>query len=186
FRSNSFPFVFAYQFLHHFPKIAPIINEVHRVLSNGYFFFDEEPFKRIMRVVLYRQKTKIYSQQTLSKNRYLSLLESFISESESDEEEHGVIENHEIALMEWANALSIFDERDVTLSSIGNTTSKLNHRLRPRNIPNFLLGGLIAGLCRKKLEAPARSPIDINQLLACPDCRIESGDGTVDRPPLVK
>src|SRR5205807_240695 len=85
FRSNSFPFVFAYQFLHHFPNIAPIINEVHRVQSRGYFYFDEEPFKRIMRLVLYRQKAKIYSQQVLSRNRYLSLIESFISESESDE-----------------------------------------------------------------------------------------------------
>ncbi len=39
FRNNSFPFAFGYQFLHHFPSLKPIIQEIYRILSNGVFFF---------------------------------------------------------------------------------------------------------------------------------------------------
>ena len=52
FRTHSFPFIFCYQFLHHFPSLQPVLQEVFRVLACGYFFFDEEPFKRWLRVML--------------------------------------------------------------------------------------------------------------------------------------
>lgn len=51
FASNSLPFIFCYETLHHFPTPLPVINEIYRVLSpGGSFFFDEEPFKRILRL----------------------------------------------------------------------------------------------------------------------------------------
>jgi SAM-dependent methyltransferase len=41
FRTGSLPFVFCYEFLHHFPTPAPVVKEIHRVLApGGWFFFD--------------------------------------------------------------------------------------------------------------------------------------------------
>src|SRR5262245_10667897 len=87
FKSNSFPFIFCYEFLHHFPSLPPIMKEIHRVASDGYFYFDEEPFKRVLKLPLYRQKAKIYSERAVRKNKYVSLIESFISDAPCDEVE---------------------------------------------------------------------------------------------------
>jgi hypothetical protein len=162
------------------------MKEVYRVLSNGYFYFDEEPFKRVLKFVLYRQKAKIYSKSTLRKNKYIRLIESFISEASCDEAEHGIVENDDISLTEWISALSIFDWYHVNLFSIMNLTSKLDGHLRLKNIPNFLLGGIIAGLCRKKAKLERNSQIDISDTLGCPDCMIPSDNSSFDRPPLIK
>lgn len=185
FRSNSFPFLFCYQFLHHFPSVRPVLKEIHRVLSTGYFYFDEEPFKRLLKLNLYRQEDKIYSEKFLSKNKYVNLAESFISEPQCDEVEYGIIENNNISLAEWQAALSIFDEYDVTLSSIYNIESKLGPRLRAGNVLNLLLGGRIAGLCSKKTGEQSHPQKDIKERLACPDCRVPLQDNNLDHPPLL-
>ena len=173
FRNGSFPFVFCYGFLHHFPALEPVIREIYRVLGNGYFYFDEEPFKRILKLRLYKQRDSIYARSTLEKSRFRRFLESFISESSSDEVDHGIVENENIGLGEWTRALAVFHDRDVDLVSVGNVTSKLGDHLRFGNIPNVLLGGGISGLCRKadlvgKRHEPAR--LDPYELLACPEC----------------
>jgi SAM-dependent methyltransferase/uncharacterized protein YbaR (Trm112 family) len=186
FKSNAFRFVFCYEFLHHFPSLGPIMGEIYRVLSDGFFYFDEEPFKRVLQLILYKQKHKIYSDSTLGKNRYLKLLESFIAEPACDEVEHGIIENNIIALTEWTQALSLFAEYDVDLSSIYHVKSKLDGRLHLRNIANFFLGGTIAGLCRKQSAVPARAQMNLSDLFGCPDCTIPSTAATFDRPSLVE
>jgi ubiquinone/menaquinone biosynthesis C-methylase UbiE/uncharacterized protein YbaR (Trm112 family) len=186
FKSNSFPFIFCYEFLHHFPSLQPILKEIHRVASDGYFYFDEEPFKRVMKLPLYRQKAKIYSERALRKNKYVSLIESFISDAPCDEVEHGIIENDNISLMEWMSALSLFDQREIDLSSINKLKSKLDRRLRLTNIPNYLLGGTIAGLCRKKLQLANNGEVDVSDILGCPSCRTTSNNGNFDRPSLVE
>jgi SAM-dependent methyltransferase len=186
FRSNSFPFIFCYQFLHHVPAPRPILSEIHRVLCDGYIYFDEEPFKRVLKLALYRRKSKMYSRRALGENKYVNLIESFISEAPCDEVEHGVIENNNISLAEWIDALSIFGARDVDLVSIYNVTSKLHDRLRLRNVPNYLLGGLIAGLCRKEVRVERDWPQDVSELFGCPGCTTPSVDGGFDRPPLVR
>jgi SAM-dependent methyltransferase len=186
FKNNSFPFIFCYEFLHHFPSLKPIVTEIYRVLSDGYFFFDEEPFKRVLKATLYKQKDKVYSDSALKKNGYIELLESFISEPACDEIEHGIIENNNISLAQWIDALSIFEEHDVDLLSIYNVSSKLHDRIRLRNIPNFLLGGTIAGLCRKKTILDQNIRPDLDSLLGCPDCTIPSERDVLDRPSLIK
>ena len=186
FRSDSFPFIFCYQFLHHFPSLEPVTKEIHRVLSQGHFYFDEEPFKRVLKLNLYRQRSKIYSKRAFQKNKYVNLIESFISEAPCDEVEHGIIENNNISLTEWISALSTFDGYDVDLFSIYNVTSKLHDHLRLSNIPNILLGGRIAGLCCKKFQVERNPQIDVIDLLACPVCKIPTSNGDFDRPPLIK
>jgi uncharacterized protein YbaR (Trm112 family) len=185
FKSEAFSFIFCYEFLHHFPSLRPVISEVHRVLGDGYFYFDEEPFKRVLRLRLYRQKSKIYSQRSLSKNKWRALIEGFISEPSSDEVEHGIIENENIGLAEWSSALGVFDDCSTKLASVGNVTSKLGPRLRPRNAANFLLGGRISGLCRKKSRRQQPGRRTVRELLACPGCVRQASSGWSDPPELL-
>ena len=142
--------------------------------------------KRTFKLRLYRQKRKVYAEDTLQKNRYLRLIESFISEAPCDEVEHGIIENNSIALSEWMTALSVFGGADVDLMSIYNLASKLGRHLNWRNIPNLLIGGTIAGLCKKVTGPESPASVNIMDLLACPDCQIASTHATFDRPPLTE
>ena len=185
FRSGSFPFVFAYEFLHHFPSPGPIMREIHRVTGAGHFYFDEEPFRRAAKLVLYRQGSKIYAERTLRKHRYLRLIESFISEPRCDEVEHGVIENESVSLREWLSALSVFEEYDVELVSLGRLRSKLGRRLRFGNLPSYLLGGSIGGLCRKTGAPATASPRALDETLTCPDCMARSRTAASSEPSLV-
>lgn len=186
FKSNAFPFVFCYEFLHHFPSLGPVVREIHRVAAGGHFYFDEEPFRRAMKVALYRQRNKIYSRSTLRKHWYRRLMESFISDSPCDEVEHGIIENEKLSLSEWLTALSIFEQRDIDLVSLDRFRSKLGRRLRPSNLLNYLLGGIIAGLCRKGLGSPKDGPVDLRETLACPECMARRSVGGPDEPSLVE
>jgi len=185
FKSNSFPFVFCYEFLHHFPSLGPIVREIHRV-AGGYFYFDEEPFRRALKLALYRQRSKIYSERTLRRRWYVRLLESFISEAPCDEVEHGIIENDALSLTEWLAALSVFEQRDIELVSLERFRSKLDRRIELRNLPNYLLGGSIGGLCRKALERRPDGPLDLRDTLTCPDCLMEKRARAPEEPSLVE
>lgn len=172
FKSNSFPFVFGYQFLHHFPLIKPIINEVYRIIANGHFFFDEEPFKKALRIILYKKKNKIYSEKELKKNVYIKLIESFISEENCDETEHGIVENYNIPVQEWLDELSIFDEKDIELVSWKIGKVKVSNKSLLNYFLHLLLGGNIGGLCYKKTDKQYNKNIDIYDLLICPNCEM--------------
>jgi SAM-dependent methyltransferase len=64
FKSNSIPFVFCYQTLHHFPDPTPIIHEAYRVLcEGGVFLFDDEPYKKNLHLDLYKKRNKVYSKE---------------------------------------------------------------------------------------------------------------------------
>jgi SAM-dependent methyltransferase len=187
FKTGSFPFVFCFEFLHHFPALGPVVREIHRVTAHrGHFYFDEEPFRRAAKVTLYRQRSKIYSERTLQKHRYLRLLEGFISEPHSDEVEHGVVENEQLSLAEWSAALAIFESSDVDLVSLEHLHSKLGRKPRPRNLLNFLLGGTIRGLCRQGLRPEAKAPTDLRQTLTCPDCLSGAGVAPGAEPSLIE
>jgi hypothetical protein len=68
---------------------------------------------------------------------------------------------------------SILDEREVRLISIRGVASQLDERVRLRNIPNALLGGTIAGLCRKKSDGEELRQFSIDDLLGCPTARYQ-------------
>ncbi len=183
FRNSSFPFAFCYEFLHHFPTPIPIVMEIFRILSDGYLFFDEEPFRRMIQLKLYQQKRKIYSQKRLRKNRLARYIEGFVSEPYCDEVEHGIIENHNITLTEWNKALSVFEEKHVRLTSAaGRISSELGDRVNLSNFLNFILGGTISGLCHKLSQMIKH--VDMYDLLGCPDCTIRLKNGGFDRTPL--
>jgi len=186
FRSHSFPFIFCYEFLHHFPALNPILQEIHRVLSGGHFFFDEEPYKRLLKVALYRQKHKIYSEKARRKSNLAVFIESFISEPLCDETAYGIIENNDISLSEWVEALSIFQERTVELVSVNNISSQIDRQIGLQHVANLLLGGRISGLCRKSGRPAENSSTDVFSLLGCPACEIPSSGGGFDRPPLIQ
>ena len=189
-RSDAVPFLFCYQFLHHFPSLNDIIQEIHRVISpGGKFFFDEEPMGRVLQLHLYKQG-KEYSRFNLRKGKLLRWLESFISETASDEVEHGIIENHSMKMPHWQQCLSIFGSTDVHVRTLRYLRSHVASRTRPANLLNHLLGGVIYGTCRKQGLAPVTpSPLPERSSptawLACPSCRVKShAMDSYDHPPL--
>ncbi|MBU0677411.1 MAG: methyltransferase domain-containing protein [Verrucomicrobia bacterium] len=169
FRTDAVPFVFCYQYLHHFPALAPVIEEIHRVLGSGRFLLDDEPFRR-PRVVLYRKRHSVYSTWEQRKPAWLRFLEDFFSEEKCDEESHGILENHDITINEWAEALSRFDDVEVSLfSGHRRFRSRLGAGFHFRNLINAALGGGVAGLCGKESDGViVEEPEDA---LICPDCR---------------
>jgi len=181
FRSGSVPFVLCYEFLHHFPTPKPILQQAHRVLSSGVFFFNEEPFRR-PKLALFRQSQKQYSESTLRKSKTRRFLESFVTEEYCDEREHGIIENDDISLAHWNECLSVFDSREIVVYSLGNRLcTRLNEKISLKNLPNLLFGGGIRGICRKTAQSPRHQAANLTELLACPDC-LESR-GPVSDPP---
>lgn len=131
----------------------------------------------------------MYSQGKLKQNKYIKFLERFISEESCDEEEHGVLENHNISLREWCEALSIFEDKNIYLSLGADRRLRTRFSDKPstKNILNMLLGGGISGLCHKSYLSDQQLQFqDYFDFLGCPDCMIESSAGEKDRPALFK
>jgi SAM-dependent methyltransferase len=174
FRSNSLPFVFCYETLHHFPSPTPIVAELYRVICpGGYFWFDDEPYRRVLHWNLY-DGAKAYSQEARKRGVVRRAFDRLFTTMTCNEVEHGVIENHEIPIAEWKNALSPFSSRDVWLQP----SARLNFRARLYNPFPFLkywvaylMGGRIAGLCQKQPGSPPEKA-SIFETLICPSCRI--------------
>jgi len=182
FRTASVPFVFCYEFLHHFPSPKPIVQQAHRVLSNGVFAFNEEPFRR-PKLVLFRQSQKLYAESNLRKSKTRRFLESFFTEEFCDEREHGIIENDDISLAHWNESLSVFKSREVVAYSLGDKLrTRLDRGVGLKNLPNVLMGGGIRGICRKKQDG-VKPASNLTDLLACPDC-LEAKGSLTDPPPL--
>jgi len=182
FQSNSIPFVFCYETLHHFPDPSPVIREIHRVLSpGGCFFFDEEPYKKVLHVDLYRGN-KMYSKSSRNLNRIRKLVDYFLCEETCNETEHGIIENHDISVGEWKKALDFFEVKNIKMHSLKGLGSELfSPDSRFKFILSYLLGGSISGSCFKSGKL---NNTDMHHILACPIClenghesRIQSDEG---------
>ncbi|MBK7257299.1 MAG: class I SAM-dependent methyltransferase [Ignavibacteriae bacterium] len=150
FLTGSMPFVFCFEVLHHFPDPTPIIAQIHRVLApGGCFFFAEEPYRQVLRVKLYRSG-KIYSRETLRASKIKRLLDRFFAEPRCNEVEHGIIENHDIPLSVWKNALAAFSGKRVTLSSARVIQTGLYPLRNPlKYFAAKMLGGVLSGTCTK-------------------------------------
>ncbi len=181
FMTGSIRFVFCYETLHHFPEPAPIAKEIHRVLlPGGSFFFNEEPYKRLFHINLYKG-TNVYSEKTLKRSKLRKVFDHFLCERSCNEVEHGIIENEDITLSSWKQALLPFEERDVTLTAGGVIHSDL---FAPASHTKYfaasLLGGQISGICRK-LTGNGKPNLSIYDALICPSCRKTGSEVLLNR-----
>ena len=170
FASNSVPFIFCYDTLHHFPDPQPIIEEVHRVLTpGGCFFFGEEPFERKMHIRLYEVGKK-YSKENRAKSTIREICDTLFGSASTNETQHGIIENESISLSEWNNLVSIFDKKSVvTRVPLLFEMDLFDRRSHLKRLARYLLGGLVSGYCFKQGTA---NDIEtrIEDSFACPDC----------------
>ena len=181
FLSGSIPFVFCYETLHHFPEPTPITREIYRVLlPGGCFFFDEEPYKQVLHINLYKGK-KIYSEESLNRSTFRRVLDHFFCVRNCNEAEHGIIENEDITLQLWKQALTHFDAKDVKLIPFNGLASDL---FQPNSYLKYFaaysLGGNISGICRKAgMEGAKIRPI--HDVLICPSCREKGSENLLNR-----
>jgi SAM-dependent methyltransferase len=171
FLTNSIPFVFCYETLHHFPEPFPITEEIYRVLSpGGSFFFDEEPFKKILHINLYKMN-KIYSEKSLNRGTFRKVIDYFFGKRTCNEVEYNIIENDAISLGLWKRSLVFFDKNDVKLKSLRLIESTLfNPSSYFKYFLTYLLGGNISGICIKS-GSDANKNTSICDVLICPSCR---------------
>jgi ubiquinone/menaquinone biosynthesis C-methylase UbiE/uncharacterized protein YbaR (Trm112 family) len=177
-KSNSLPFVFCYETLHHFPDPSPIVAEIFRVIRpGGYFVFEEEPYKKVLHWNLYRG-SRMYSAETLNRNILQRFFDRFFAVNVCNEIEYGIIENHEISTAQWKNALSPFDTKDVWLRPSNRSSfraSLFSPAWQPKYLAAYLFGGSITGVCRKQSPSTGESQGSIYQALVCPACRQHRG-----------
>jgi SAM-dependent methyltransferase len=185
FRNNAVPFAFCYNTLHHFPDPTPIVAELYRVMAPGAFFFDEEPFKQLLRIVLYKRKPPRTIEARRRRSVLTKVVETLFSEVVPGEVAYDIIENEDITPPAWRHILGVFDEAEAMLESPGGfaRSSLYSPWFSPRYIVTKLLGGSILGLC-KKTAGQALALESVWDALGCPNCRVAGARGKEDRSPL--
>jgi ubiquinone/menaquinone biosynthesis C-methylase UbiE len=191
FPNNSFPFVFCYQTLHHFPHPLSVTREIERVLApGGWFFFAEEPVAQTLNLSLWRRPTKLRWWEKILK---LTTILHFISRIGKTEVDQGILEES-FPLPVWREALKPFNYVEAKLFPFptgpqGKFEKKEGkwQGLSPLDYLNrfflFVLGGGITGMANKErnrtlLEDKALPP------LACANCWVKR-NGIKNRPKLL-
>ena len=191
FKSQSIPFIFTFQTLHHLPDPKPVFEEVKRVLTpGGYFYFNEEPIAQIFNLNLWRRDRNLKWFEKILK---LFVVLHFISRIGKSETEHNILEET-FSLNVWEGTLNIFPKVKVTIKvfPFGPTITleKTNKTgwIKPPFLKLILLkvlGGGIEVLCQKEGMLKPASPSlaesrrargeqvqhdKLYELLACPNC----------------
>lgn len=175
FRSNSFPFIFIYETLHHFPHPKPILDEIYRVLSpGGTLLIGAEPIKQSLIIPIWRRPNKLRAWEKILK---FILILPFISDIGKTETEHNIIETS-FPLSVWYNSIAIFDGGEITISAYPLGPSNSFIWKKGEKWPNaspllkvaLLTGGSIEALCFKKGILNTQNSINFDNLLICPSC----------------
>lgn len=170
-KSNSIPFVFAYETLHHFPDLTLPLKEIYRVLSpSGIFFIGSDPIIQSFQIKLWRRPTKLRPWEKILK--YLLIL-PFITHVGASETKFGIIEGG-FDLKTWLKSLSKFTrvEAKITLYPFGPSAilKKDSHGWQNLNLllklGLFLLGGDFQAICFKK-----GSSKNTSYKFICPNCQ---------------
>lgn len=172
FANNSFPFVFSFETLHHFPNPTLIIKEIFRVLTpGGVFYFGEEPVKQTLNLNLWHRS---YHLRPFEKFLKAIGILPFVSRIGKTETSHGILEE-EFSLITWKKALSSFDKVEANVKPVffgpqSGLIKKGRYWQNPKlmvQVLMFIQGGGIEGLGikRGKLKIPK------NIVLICPDCQ---------------
>lgn len=174
FVDSSFPFVFAFETLHHFPKPDVILSEMRRVTSpQGHIFFSEEPVKQSLNLRLWQRDYNLTRWEKILK--YLLIL-PFISGLGGVENQFHVIET-EFSIGDWQKSLQSFKSAHITLEPVfWGPKSKFevtngDWRINPlTRILIALQGGGITALVQKEGSA-TKKPNKLLDFLICPNCK---------------
>jgi len=179
FRSESIPFIFTFQTLHHLPDPKPVLKEIKRVLApGGYFYFNEEPIAQAFNLNLWRRDRHLRWFEKLLK---ATIVLHFISRIGKSEVDHNVLEET-FTLSTWEKALNQFKNVTAQLKifPFGYMCNQEKKRkdgwIKPFFLKRFFLqflGGGIEALCQKEHDRKWRRPhyTTVFNLLACPNCR---------------
>jgi SAM-dependent methyltransferase/uncharacterized protein YbaR (Trm112 family) len=184
FKAGSIPFVFCYEMLHHFPDPTPIVEEVHKVLRpTGNFFFDEEPYKRVLHFDLYKGRNE-YSSWSFGGSLIRRAFDRLFSTQVCNEVEHGIIENDNISIAQWRSALGLFSTKSVLLRPTSHPpieSSLFGPRANFKYLLAYLLGGTISGICRKGSAGENGKQLSIEGGLICPSCKQSGKEVSLNR-----
>ena len=179
FKSNSFPFIFVYETLHHFPDPKPLLTEVRRVLApGGTLLIGSEPIGSALQIKLWRRPTKLRHWEKFLK---LFLILPFISHIGKTEVEHGIFEET-FPFKTWQKTLSIFDKIiiriEVPVFGIIAILTKSQQKTWPKlslktKLALNILGGGIFALCSKKGNTKRHNFGNLDNLLICPNCLVK-------------
>ncbi len=198
FADASLRFVCAFQTLSQFMDMESVFREVTRVLQpGGVFLFAEEPLLRKLSLRLYRcayyDAMRPWERRLYDWGLLGYLVRDVIGARQ--EENFGIRQNHSMGLKQWHALVRKYfaaSEYDVFVPERGwgeRAMKRLAIALDPHGSEWHaarLLGGTLAGVCRKAGEPPEpRAPDRLHNfrfeaLLRCPDCHAEMARGADD------
>jgi len=177
FRDNSIRFVMACQVLSQFMDLDRVFLEVKRVLApGGVFLFTEEPLRRLLSLRLYRapyqDRMKPWERKLFDWGLLGYLSRDVIGAEQ--EESFGIRQNHRMYLDDWRRLMARhFPEQrcQVFVPERGWGERVVKFAAFSEWRAAHLLGGTLAGMCRKEGAAPAAAQMPpFEFLLRCPDC----------------
>jgi uncharacterized protein YbaR (Trm112 family) len=158
------------------------VGEAYRILEpGGYFYFNEEPFQRLLYVGLFSANRR-FSKETLEKDGVLRAVSHFFAKGHCNEVEHGIVENDQITLGSWRDAFSLFKDKAVELEAYGSRLGRVD-LFKPQNPMSYafarILGGTLSGVCRKA-GALHDEGLPLQERLRCPSCLLCDEEAVLD------
>jgi len=183
FADASLRMVCTFQTLSQFMNIGSVLEEVVRVLQpGGIFLFGEEPLLRALSLRLYRcpyfASMKPWERKLYDWGLLGYLVRDVIGADQ--EESFGIRQNHSLDLKQWRDLLEKYfaaRELNVFVPERGwgeRWVKRAAIRLDPHGSEwraARLLGGTLAGVCRKAGDSAPRGFEHFEDFLRCPDCQ---------------